>query len=88
MARAISDQLVRALKAIDRPGTFCTSGGGPSPLPGLEVAGVGPVGLPLTSAQVPELIKRCRQAPYGKGEKTIVDTSVRRVWQLEPDRFR
>lgn len=87
MARDISDRLARALKAVDRPGTFCTDGGGPAPLPSLEVAGLGPVGLPLTAAQAPQLIKRCRQAPYGKGEKTLVDTGVRRVWQLEPDRF-
>src|SRR5207237_1661382 len=26
-------------------------------------------------------------APYGKGAKTLVDTSVRRVWRMEPDRF-
>ncbi len=29
----------------------------------------------------------CEQAPYGKGEKTLVDTSVRRVWRLSPGRF-
>src|SRR6266545_3180290 len=87
MARTISDQLVRALKSVDRPGSFCASDSGPAPLPGLEVAGLGPVGLPLTAAQVPALKKMCRQAPYGKGEETIVDTSVRRVWQLEPDKF-
>jgi hypothetical protein len=28
------------------------------------------------------------QAPYGKGEETLVDTSVRRVWRLTPDRFK
>jgi hypothetical protein len=87
VARDISDRLARTLKAVDRPGTFCTDGSGPAPLPGLEVAGLGPVGLPLTAAQVPELVKQCRQAPYGKGEETLVDTSVRRVWQLDPDRF-
>ena len=87
MARSISDQLVRALKTVDRPGSFCASGSAPAPLPGLEVAGLGPIGLPLTAAQVPELKKHCRQAPYGKGEETIVDTRVRRVWQLEPDQF-
>jgi hypothetical protein len=87
VARDISDRLARALKAVDRPGTFCTDGSGQAPLSGLEVAGVGPIGLPLTAAQAPELIKRCRQAPYGKGEETLVDTSVRRVWQLDPDRF-
>ncbi len=87
MARDISKRLMAALKAVDRPGAFCAAGGGPAPLPGLEVAGLGPVGLPLTAAQVPELVKKCRQAPYGKGEKTLVDTNVRRVWQLAPDRF-
>jgi hypothetical protein len=87
VAHTISDQLARALKAVDRPGTFCTDGGGPAPLPGLGVAGLGPVGLPLTAAQAPELVERCRQAPYGRGEETLVDTGVRRVWQLDPDRF-
>jgi hypothetical protein len=87
MAHSISDQLVRALKSVDRPGSFCASGSGPAPLPGLEVAGLGPIGLPLTAAQVPELKRHGRQAPYGKGEETIVDTRVRRVWQLEPDQF-
>lgn len=87
MTHALSDQLVRVLKRVDRPGTFCAVGGGAAPLPGLEVAGLGPVGLPLTAAQAPELKKRCEQAPYGRGTETIVDTSVRRVWRLEPDRF-
>ena len=31
---------------------------------------------------------RCEQAPYGKGEQTLVDTSVRRVWRLKPGRFK
>ena len=48
---------------------------------------MGPVGLPLTAKQAKEIIKHCDQAPYGKGEKTLVDTSVRRVWRMEPGRF-
>lgn len=87
MKRRISEQLARALKAIDRPGAFCSSGGGLAPLPGLEVAGFGPVGLPLAAGPAEELKKLCRQAPYGKGEQTVVDTRVRRVWQLDPAQF-
>ena len=87
MARTIPERLLRALKPIDRPGSFCASGGGPAPLPGLEVTGLGPVGLPLTARQANEMKKHCRPAPYGKGEKTVIDTRVRRVWQLDPDRF-
>jgi hypothetical protein len=85
---AILEKLDRALGQIDRPGTFCVSGGVPAVLPGLEVEGLGPIGLPLTPKVAKDLIKHCHQAPYGKGEETLVDTSVRRVWRLEPDGFK
>jgi hypothetical protein len=75
------------LERIDRPGSFCFSGSAPAVLPGLEVEGVGPVGLPLTAKQAKELKEHCEQAPYGKGEETVVDTSVRKVWHLKPDHF-
>src|SRR4051794_28508713 len=88
MSGTVAERLRAALKKIDRPGTFCTSGSAPAVLPGLEVEGVGPIGLPLTAKQAEELKARCEQAPYGKGEETLVDTSVRRVWRLTPDRFR
>ena len=87
MPSANLEKLDRALGQIDRPGTFCVSGSVPAVLPGLEVEGLGPVGLPLTARTAKDLIKHCHQAPYGKGEKTLVDTNVRRVWRMEPDRF-
>lgn len=87
MSHAVFDKLRRALRTIDRPGSFCVNGSAHTVFPGLEVAGVGPVGLPLTAEQAKELKKHCEQAPYGKGEKTLVDTSVRRVWRMTPDRF-
>jgi predicted 2-oxoglutarate/Fe(II)-dependent dioxygenase YbiX len=80
-------RLLAAVTAINRKGAFATSGTvSPTP-PGLDVAGVGPVGLPLSAAQAKELKQTCEQAGYGKGEKTIVDTSVRRVWRLKPEKF-
>src|SRR3954467_8787955 len=81
------EKLDEALSKIDRPGSFCVSGSVPAVLPGLEVAGLGPIGLPLNDKQAKALKKHCHQAPYGKGEKTLVDTKVRRVWRMEPDRF-
>ena len=87
MREGIREKLGQALAKIDRPGTFCVSGSAPSVLPGLEVEGMGPVGLPLTAKQAKEIIKHCDQAPYGKGEETLVDTSVRRVWRMDPGRF-
>jgi len=77
-----------ALGKIDRPGSFCASGTASPVLPGLEVQGVAEVGLPLSKSQAAELKRVCRQAPYGKGEQTLVDTDVRRVWQLDADRFK
>lgn len=87
MASAILEKLDRALGQIDRPGAFCASGSVSAVLPGLEVEGLGPVGLPLTASAAKELIKHCQQAPHGQGEKTVVDTKVRRVWRLKPDHF-
>ena len=87
MREEIREKLRQALGKIDRPGTFCVQGSVRAVLPGLEVDGLGPVGLPLTAKQANDLKKQGEQAPYGKGEKTLVDTSVRRVWRLRPDRF-
>lgn len=84
----IQDKLLEALGEIDRPGDICTSGDRPLVMPGLEVEGLGAVGLPLTKTQAKELIKLCRQAPYGKGTETVVDTDVRRVWELDPALFK
>jgi hypothetical protein len=80
-------ELSQVLRKIDRPGSFCFSGSAPAVLPGLEVEGLGPIGLPLTAEQTKKLKELCEQAPYGKGEKTLVDTNVRRVWRMQPGRF-
>ncbi len=85
MAAPIQRQLLEALKTVDRPGTFCTSGSLPLILPGLEVTSVGEIALPLEKRQAAALKKQARQAPYGKGTKTLVDTDVRRVWELDAE---
>lgn len=50
-------------------------------------AGVGPIPLPLQARDASLLIAQARQAPFGKGEQTLVDTNVRNTWQLEPGQF-
>ncbi|KND31524.1 2OG-Fe(II) oxygenase [Streptomyces acidiscabies] len=52
---------------------------------GLEVAGVGPVRLPLRAPQVKKLIGVARPALFGRGEDTLSDSSVRDTWQIPPD---
>ena len=84
----VHDKLLEALVGVDRPGAICTAGDRPLTMPGLEVPGLGQIGLPLTKTQAGKLIKLCRQAPYGKGMETVVNPSVRRTWRLDPDQFR
>jgi hypothetical protein len=55
--------------------------------PQLLVPGVGPIALPLIEEKARSLIQQCHQAPFGKGEQTIVDTSVRKTWELNKDKF-
>ncbi len=79
--------LIRALAKVDRPGEVFADGDLPLTMPSLEVEGVGMLRLPLAGAQARALIKQCRQAPYGKGTKTLVNTDVRRVWEMDPACF-
>lgn len=74
------------------------------PLPGLDIKGIGLVGLPLDQHTAQSIINGCHKAPYGKGNvergisvrtqadgtigsETIVNESVRKTWELNPDRF-
>ncbi|RMZ87767.1 hypothetical protein DV736_g4993, partial [Chaetothyriales sp. CBS 134916] len=58
-----------------------------APNPGLFVKDVGEIGLPLSSRDAEQIIAHCRQSPFGKGSETIVDTSVRNSFELEPGQF-
>jgi hypothetical protein len=85
MAVSIKTQLLEELAKVDRPGTFCTSGRLPVVLPGLEVSAMGSVSLPLGKQQAAQLKKQAHLAPYGKGEQTLVDPDVRRVWEIDAE---
>ena len=83
----MDDHLLEALAEVDRPGDVFAAGDLPPAMPGLVVEGLGTVGLPLSKTQARALVRRCRQAPYGKGTQTLVDTHVRRVWEMDPAHF-
>ncbi|KAE8218728.1 hypothetical protein CF319_g7448 [Tilletia indica] len=58
-------------------------------LPGLFIEGVGKIALPLVDEELAEkIIKVCEQAPFGRGSDTLVDTSVRNSWQLDPSKVK
>lgn len=86
-ARPFREELLATIGQVDRPGSFCTWGDLPLVMPGLEVDEVGTIRLPLGKTQVRKIIKQCTQAPYGKGTETVVDTEVRRTWELDPEQF-
>lgn len=85
MAVTLPQQLLNVLTRVKTPKAYCVSGLLPTVRPRLEIGGLGPITLPLTKRQAKELIKRARQAPYGKGTETLVDTKVRRVWEIDAD---
>jgi predicted 2-oxoglutarate/Fe(II)-dependent dioxygenase YbiX len=80
--------LEELLSGVRRPGDFFIQGSLETPMPRVEIEGVGPISFPVPEAQVQELLKHATRAPYGRGEKTIVDESVRKVWQLPADQVR
>ena len=82
----ITQKIAHVLGEIDRSGDFFTAGSAELLAPSIEVEGVGRIALPLLPAQVKPLIKVATHAPYGRGSETIVDTDIRRTWQIEAER--
>ena len=83
---SINDALADVLRTVQTPGDFCAAGNSPMHVPLIEVDGVGPIALPLLSTQAAQLIAAAERAPYGRGGETLVDTAVRRTWQIGADR--
>jgi predicted 2-oxoglutarate/Fe(II)-dependent dioxygenase YbiX len=83
---SIADDLAGILSTARRPGDFYASGRTELLAPRIEVEGVGPIALPLLPVQAEQLAAAAERAPYGRGSETVVDTAVRRTWQIEPAR--
>ena len=82
----ICEELAELLSTVTRPGDYFASGRLELPAPRLTVDGVGEIALPLLPVQAGQLTAVAERAPYGRGAATIVDTDVRRTWQIGPDR--
>jgi predicted 2-oxoglutarate/Fe(II)-dependent dioxygenase YbiX len=81
----LTTELAEILRTVQRPGDFYVTGTIDIFAPRLDVAGVGLIALPLLPVQAQQLIAIAEQAPYGQGEATLVDTRVRRTWQIDPE---
>lgn len=80
--------LEAVLKGVIRPGEYFTQGALEMPMPRVEVEGVGTLAFPVPASQVAQLMAVAARAPYGRGEHTLIDESVRRTWQLTVDQVR
>ena len=72
-AQPYINDLVECLQSVENPGDFACGGSISLPLPALRIAGLNDLlGLPLSGLQARAVIEQCCQAPYGRGEQTIV----------------
>jgi hypothetical protein len=84
----IKAQLQSALDGLERVGSFASFGNIEGLIdPHVCIGDLGQIKLPLTEESAQSLIKICHQSPFGNGEKTIIDTSVRKSWELNNDQF-
>src|SRR4051812_11265105 len=85
---SLAAQLASLLSTVRRPGDFFAAGTTELLIPSLEVEGVGPIALPLLPMQAAQLMAAADVAPYGRGEQTLIDPTVRHCSQIHPDRVR
>ncbi|KAI0169556.1 hypothetical protein GGR52DRAFT_573620 [Hypoxylon sp. FL1284] len=79
----LREDLLDCLDGIQSTGTVAFSESRMSFVnPGL-VIGDTLIPLPLVSRDTEILKSMCRLAPFGKGDETVVDTSVRKTWELD-----
>lgn len=80
--------LEKLLGGVRRPGNFFVQGAVDTPMPRVEIEGAGVLSFPVPTAQAGEVVRQAVRAPYGRGGETLLDESVRKVWQLPPDKVR
>ncbi len=85
---SLLEQLDTAIGKAIQSAKFLVAGQLPVVDPGLHVDGLGRVSLPLKRGIAKSLIAACQVAPYGKGTETLVDTRVRKTFELDPQKFR
>ncbi len=80
--------LSELIGSVERPGDYCVHGRLFAPMPRIEAGTAGLLSFPIPQSQAQALVADADRAPYGRGQETIVDASVRDCWQLAPDRIR
>ena len=80
-------RLESILKSIDRPGNYCTGGRLITPLPSLDVDGVGPISFPILDGQAKALMARALRSQFGKGRESVINPEIRDSWEIDPEHW-
>ncbi|MCJ1281729.1 hypothetical protein MMC26_001051 [Xylographa opegraphella] len=87
---ALKNQLTRLLGDVDHTvsGSFAVSGVlADASNPQIYVHGLGSISLPLSDHDAVALRATCQQSPFGMSSETLINTAVRKSWELDPNRF-
>lgn len=76
-------QILAVLSEIKGNGSFICHGVQSFLFPGMQIRNADEIGFPINTIQIKELIKAAHKAPFGKGSKTVLDTNVRSVWEID-----
>ena len=80
------ERLARVLDGSQPPGAFSVQLPVPARDVRLAVVGAGPISLPVRAPQAKRMIACARPARFGRGERTLMDLSVRDTWEITPDK--
>jgi hypothetical protein len=81
--KTVKAQIINILKTIQGGSAFCSFGSTAQILPGMYIKDYGEVSFPFSTSTYQKLLEFSKQAPYGRGEQTITDTSVRRTQEID-----
>ncbi|MCR9161604.1 MAG: 2OG-Fe(II) oxygenase [Nannocystaceae bacterium] len=82
------EKVIAALEPLARGGTFAARRSVDAQHLALSVKGLGALELPLSADAGRQLVAQAVQSPFGWGERTVVDRSVRDGWQIAKSRLK
>lgn len=84
----LSESLRNCLDSIETDGISSNAKGVFDDVnPGLEIDGLGGIGMPVSQHDALRVIEQSPSTPFGEGSETLVDTSVR-TWEVDAARIR
>lgn len=81
-------EIAELLGEIALPGSFAVQRTAPAEAIRIEVAGIGPLQLPLSSRTAERLADVAKPARYGLRDRTLFDRKVRNSWEISRRRIR